>query len=155
MNLKRMIAGKVAKRLGDQFETLLQNVAVSEGLESVRIPDGCKQLGKNKIKRVKTPFDFVFVKSQTEVIFADAKTSNGQTFAFSELTPHQVEALVNLSKKGVFAGYIVYFRGIDKIVWFEALKLSALNPRESLKPTDGVLLGSRFNFNFRGIFHPF
>jgi len=152
MSLKRSISAKSAQSHGAEFETMLSRSAEAEGFISIRIADGCRQLGRNKLMRVKTPFDFVLFKSPIETIFVDSKTTNNKTFAYSSITPHQIEILKRLTLKGATAGYIVYFRPFNKVIWFSASLLYELNSGESLKPEQGILLGSGFNVTFGNIF---
>lgn len=149
---KQRLGGKIAQSQGSQFEALLESAALAEGFVSIRIPDGCRQLGPHKIQRVKTPFDFVFVKSPEQTIYADAKTTSSKTFNYAAITEHQIYILNKLEKKGVKSGYIIYFREIDKIIFFSSEQLKSLAPRESLKPENGILLGSRFGLRLGNIF---
>lgn len=152
MNLKRFIGGRRAKAHGDEFETQVKRAGEDNGFHVIRMPDGCKVVGPNKLMRVKTPFDFIFIKSKNETLFADTKTTEEKTFSHSKITPHQLEALLSVESKGGVAGYVVYFRSTSEIIWFSASKLNSISKGESLKPVEGVLLGTLFNLNFGVLF---
>lgn len=152
MGLKRIIGGKRAKAHGSDFEEILRFSAEVEGYEIIRIPDGCRQLGPHRLMRVQSPFDFVFVKSQYEIVFVDAKSTDNNTFTYSAITQHQLQILSLLESKGVKAGYIIYFRTPNLVVWFSASKLNSINKGQSLKPQDGVQLGSRHSITLGFLF---
>lgn len=149
---KRVTGGKVAKRRGDEFEDMLKLSAQREGFHVTRMPNGCETKGYNKIMRVKTPYDFIFIKSRTETFFADAKATAGRTFSHSKIVPHQLEELLKIEQKGGVAGYIVFFRQTSEIVWFSASTLNSISARESLTTSKGVLLGTLFNLRFGVLF---
>ena len=70
MSIKRQLGGKKAKRNGQSFERNLIIEASYQDFAHIQIPDGCRQLGFNKLIRVKSPFDFVFVNNKSEFIFS-------------------------------------------------------------------------------------
>jgi len=152
MSLKRRIGGKRAKSHGDEFEAIVKSAGALDGFHVIRMPDGCKVIGPNKLMRVRTPFDFIFVKSRKETFFADTKTTEGKSFSHSQITPHQLDELLKIELNGGIAGYIVYFRETNEIVWFSSSKLNSISRGESLKPEEGVLLGSRFSIRFGALF---
>jgi penicillin-binding protein-related factor A (putative recombinase) len=102
--------------------------------------------------RVKTPFDFIIMKSKKETLFADAKTTEGNTFSHSKITPHQLAELLKIEAIGGTAGYIVFFRQSSEVVWFSAGTLKRLLPGASLKALEGETLGSFHSFGFNRLF---
>lgn len=111
----------------------------------VRIPDGCdtkKVRGprgwETKIVRIRTPFDFVAFRGGRGVVF-DAKTVDGETFPHSAIKEHQLISLISCADHTTRAGYLVWFRPIDTVVWFSHMRLQALAPRQSLAPSDGSI----------------
>lgn len=99
----------------------------------------------------KTPFDFIASKNGRALVF-DAKTLNGETFPKSACEPHQVEALLKFEASKLTAGYIVFFRALDSVVFFSASRLKQLAPRCSLKSSDGIKLGSGTSLNLEVLF---
>lgn len=153
VDLRRRIAGKQAKSHGEEFENILKANAYVAGFEVLRIPDGCRQVGHNKLIRVRSPFDFVFIKSKTEIVFIDAKSTNNKTFSKSAISEDQLHNLSAIEKKGHIAGYIIYFRSTNQIIFFSVAKLKQLAPRQSLQAVDGTYLGNRFRIDLGLIFH--
>lgn len=143
----RSIGNKKAKHNGDLFEVQLARQARAHGWKYIKIPMGAKMVGPNKIIRVRTPFDFVFVK-KGKAIFADAKSFNKKTITYSDLTHHQVQELMDMEDQDHKAGYIVHFRPAKQIVFFPASMLIALKSRTSYDHTEGFLMGNLDLINF-------
>ena len=149
---KRIIAGRQAKRRGEGFENLLHGEAYRKGWQVIRIPDGCKQVSAAKTIRVRTPFDFIFVKNN-KAIFIDAKTTKAKSFSTSQLTPHQIKILSDLDKNGFQAGYIINFSELNITSFYRGSQLAyLLKNSSSLKPQDGVIVGTNTNINIETIF---
>lgn len=108
-------------------------------------------ISKNKMIRISTPFDFIFIKGD-KVIFTDSKTRKEGFFSHSMITHHQVRVLKEIEGHGHKAGYIVVFSTLSKIVFFSATQLWCLRPGESLKPDDGILLGNTACFRLGRLF---
>lgn len=134
---RRRIAGIRAKQMGLAWENLFESNAYHAGCGVIKIPDGCRQVGKGKMIRVKTPFDFVIMKSGKS-IYLDTKTTLGTRWTFSDCDRHQMYWLEMCAKAGHRAGYMVEFRALKRIVFFSIARLSRLQPRESLSPDDGL-----------------
>lgn len=136
------MAGKQAHDTGVIFENILHRSALVYGYAVVDIPDGCRQLGANRLIRVPTPFDYVLTKSPRETIFCDAKCTRERHFPVGLIKPHQAEELFKLQKIGHVAGYIVNFLMQDATYFFEAHKLKeALLNRKSLRTENGYHIG--------------
>lgn len=143
--MKRRIAGAKARRNGQIFESLIQVMSNRHGLYCIKIPDGCIQL-KNRIVRVATPFDFI-VAINGKTLFFDAKSTKESTFSKSKLKRHQVDFLCPFEQQQIDAGYVVFFQNQNAVVYFKATQLKALKRGESLSLSDGVMLGSQYEFN--------
>lgn len=139
---------------GSIFENRIIMQARMEEIALVQLPTGARPVGRvgkrPTLIPVKTPFDFVLVKSHA-VAFIDAKSTSDKTFQFSQVTQHQIQKLDELQREGMVAGYLVHFRSSDDVVLLHADRLMKLKPRESLTPKDGVWLGRIDNFKLRGI----
>jgi len=138
--IKKVIAGKKAKYSGIRFEEFLKSCAYKQKWEVIQIPSGCRSLGRNKLIRVATPFDFVFAK-QGKCLFIDAKSTTAKSFSKSMITPHQALSLSMVEKQGFYAGYIVNFSNLNKIVFFSARHLLETRINESLCYKQGVIIG--------------
>lgn len=143
----RRLSGKIAQARGKSFEIRFQNVCKILGVEIQRIPDGCRQVGR-RIVRTKTPFDFVLAYKQRSA-FIDVKTTKKNSFSFSEIVPHQLEALKKMSAGGV-AGYIICFP--EQIYFVDVAILSETKPGESINLIYANKLGNVHFFDIRKIF---
>jgi penicillin-binding protein-related factor A (putative recombinase) len=144
------IRGAKAKFWGANFENLLSLHCRLNKIAFEKIPSGCKWVGKMAVPQ-KTPFDFIAAKNGRAVVF-DAKTLDRETFPKSSCEPHQVEALHSFEMSKLTAGYIVFFRPINSVVFFTASQLKGLLPRYSLKATDGISLGTGSELNLGVLF---
>lgn len=148
----RQQAGKLAKERGSQFESLLCNCARAGNWRVLEIPDGCIPT-KFKLIRVKSPFDFVFIKGP-KVLFCDAKTLEANTFPYSAINHDQLIELAKPMDEGHFSGYIILMRqGIETNTYFATCKsMLKLRPRESLKPADMIHLGAGYEIDLDRIY---
>lgn len=144
--LSKVLAGKKAKHAGNVFEHWLKVTALSQRFEVIQIPNGCKTLGKNRLIRVKTPFDMLIAKDR-EVVFLDAKSCAGKCFSRSAITPHQAFALSGLEGQGFLAGYLVHFTTLNIVSFFSATHLLNLKLNDSLKPEQGIVIGNSKEMN--------
>lgn len=149
----RQAAGRLAKRRGQQFESLLCNTARATGWSVIDIPDGCIPLAHGRSIRVKSPFDFVFIKGP-RVLFCDAKTLAKPTFPRSQINHDQLVELEKPAQHGHKSGYIINLRqGIEIITYFvDTAKLFSVRHGSSLKPADMVFLGAATEINLERIF---
>lgn len=147
--IRRMRAGAKAKAVGTAFEHLILSSGSRDGVEILRIPNGCDtkkyrdHTGRlqQKIIRIRTPFDFCAFHLGRTIVF-DAKTIDAGRFAFSAITPHQLIYLTRCGRHVANAGYLVWYRDEDAVIWHSYRRLQALKPRESLGIPDGTYLGS-------------
>ena len=138
--------------LGKSFEVDVLKSAVEHRLVYIRIPTGCRIIGRNAKGKpitamVKTPFDDVLAGDQA-CAFVDAKDIGDNAFQYSQITQHQVTELLKLERKGHRAGYVVNFKNLNTVRFFSASQLASLRPRESLKPDDGLDLGTSYRIAF-------
>lgn len=149
--ITRSLRGRRAKAEGAAFEGILLHAAIRANAAVVQIPTGAKVIGhvngKPRLVPIKTPFDYVFAKDEC-VIFFDAKSLNEKSLKHRSINKHQLEALLKLEIAGFKAGYVVHLRALDQIVFFKASTLSQLQPRKSLNPNDGEVVGSDRDINF-------
>lgn len=145
-----------SKEAGNQFENILTVLCRAEGLLILRIPDACRTVGKNRIIRIKSPFDYIIRPlHQGDVCSAyiDAKTTQSKTYCFSTINRDQMLTLLSMEQAGAVAGFIVWFREIDRLVFYSSSTLWKIVPGESLLPEDGLDLGSTMRSNISRIFH--
>lgn len=148
MNENNRIGGKRAKVAGQLFEKAFEQTCAIQGIECVRIPDGCKQVGAFKLIRTITPFDFVLCYNQ-RAAFVDLKSIESGNLTHSKLTPHQLNSLKRLSPGGV-SGYVVNFSGT--VYFIDVSILLETKKGESVSLDYAKPLGHRSTMDLRRIF---
>lgn len=150
--LKRRQAGWKAKREGEAFEVTLETAALISRLQLLRIPDGCRQIGGNRLIRVKSPFDYV-LRAPRRLAFLDAKSTLELAFYASSIPPHQFNALKIFDglpqSMDVVSGFIVNFKSAGVVEFFS---VAMMKSRVSVKPGDGVLLNAGQTLDLNRIF---
>lgn len=130
--------------IGSSFEKFFKRRLEINGWDVVRIPDGAKQLGQNKIIRVKSPFDFVAT-SINKAFFCDTKTTIGETYPYSAINKDQVDKLLKIEQSGFISGFVIHFRQNDTYGFASAKQLSEVMPGQSIKSKETVSLGKELN----------
>lgn len=128
---------------------MLQNCK-AQRVTCVPVPEGCVPGPRGSLKRVKSPFDWI-LGLWDRVAFIDTKTMAKPTIGFSDLTEHQVEQLFALSVHKQSAGYLVWHRDVNKIVFYPARMLVHLQKGKGYRWDQGILLGDASNFNLSKI----
>jgi len=154
ISAKKIQSGHLAKNMGELFENMLKNACIKEHTAWVRIPDGCRMVrtrsGAVVPQRTTTPFDYLIAFDGMAACI-DCKTVESGNFSYSMITQHQANSLVSIYDKKVMAGYLVWFREHDQVVFYSADQLYHLKARESLKNSDGLVLGCGSDFSVRPI----
>lgn len=143
MSFKKRYAGKLARDSGQSFEYFFERRCEAESIIFIKIPDGCKRIKQGARLRlipVATPFDCVITKDSNAVCL-DLKTIQTTNFTYSQIKPHQREALSNVGRS-LTAGYLIWFRKIDEVVFFDHKQIAECKSGGSLKPKEGLLLGT-------------
>lgn len=118
----RSLAGKRAYHQGEAFEDLFKTLCRKEKISFTRIPNGCRSVGK-RIIRVKSPFDWILTCggfSNPKMALIDTKTINRNSFPHSLIELHQVEEMIQHESSSIFAGYIIWLRPIDRVLFVSA-----------------------------------
>ena len=153
-SLNKRLLGLRSKRMGESWENLFFSTAISQRIAITRVPDGCKQLGPKRIIRVKTPFDWIVTyKGRTALI--DTKSTDAETFPNSQIDESQMKHLLSQEIGGAIAGYIIWFRTLNQVVFVPASSLYQRSKvRGSIDPAhvDVRLLGSALNLNLVALF---
>lgn len=147
--------GHASKQFGQVFETMFKAKCRSiPGMAVTRFPDGCRRVHANKIVSVKTPCDWIITYGgQTALI--DTKTVQTHTFAYSKLIPHQVESLVEHEAAGAKAGYVIWYRKNDDVIFVaSSYMITLMNKVGSIRVgTNGLIyLGKSASFQPKLIF---
>lgn len=144
--------GKRNQREGAQFEHIFAWTCKTQGFGVEQLPKlGARFLGKNKVIKVPMPFDCLVYKNGITA-FLDTKSFNTNNLIFSYLDQNQTKALMNAHERNIPAGYVVWHRPQNKVVFYKANILISLRPQDSINSDEGTLLGGVENFNIARIF---
>jgi len=152
---KRSLSGRKAQHVGQGFELLFGRMCLIQRVKCTRIPDGCKQLSQHKIVRVPTPWDWI-LSHQGKVALLDTKTC-AENFPHSAIEAHQVDEMLGHCQNGTIAGYVIWLRKIDHVIYVPAPLLNSWrHVRGSITPeSPGVLsLGSSLKIEIKKLFAP-
>lgn len=153
VNRRAVIGGLEAKRNGEEFENLIKYNAKKSGVTITQIPSGCRWVNGVRAVAVPTDFDFIAWKDGRAMAF-DAKSTNGNTFTKSMVKQHQAVKLYEIEQNSnSTAGYLVWFKAHNVIVFFTATQLYNLKPRTSLKVTDGLRVGAAPTFDIGSLLY--
>ena len=143
----RKAGGLEAKRQGAAFESRMIVMAKANGIQIVRLPDGCKQVGPTRLIRVKSPFDFL-MSHNGRMAAIDTKSTKTKSVAVASIPSHQVDAMKRVAGSAT-AGFVVWFREQDSVEFFS---IGYAVESERLRVGEGMKLGSGSDFNLAAIF---
>lgn len=153
--IAKRIGGLKAKRNGQAFEARFMASCQIYGVCATRIPDGCRRVGARQLIPVKSPFDFVLSYLGRSAMI-DTK-SYVDRMPHSDINPDQVRAMLGHEAQGALAGYVIYLRESDVMLFTPATALrEKLKVRGSIGIDDlmSVPLGAPGEFKPRLIFSP-
>lgn len=101
--------------------------------------------------RVATPFDYI-LSAPGRAGFFDTKSTGADAFGYAMVTAHQLSALLELEGRGHVAGYVVLYQRLNIVAFFSASQLNVLQPRQSLRPEQGLVLGSLLSLDLNRLF---
>jgi len=153
---RRSMGGLKAKAYGQMFEQIFLMACRRDQVGVTQIPDSCKQISSTKIARVKSPFDFILTYQGHSAVI-DTKTTEHDTFSRSDIVEHQVKSLLVHEMAGGFGGYVIWFRGMDQIIFMPAsnlntLKRAGLGSSINVLNSNAISLGSSHDFQLVRLF---
>lgn len=140
-----------SKAIGNANEAMLDLLCKANGIYVVKIPDGCRRLGKNKLISVKSPFDRILAR-KGKAAFVDYKHTKNAKFSYSMINREQVNTLIGLECEGQIAGFLVYFEVHNRIIFFRASLMFNMTPGSSLHHMQGIDCGTQLRSNLIKIF---
>jgi hypothetical protein len=149
--LNKIRSGRMAQAGGASWESMFEIKCKMQRFECTRVPDGCRQLGPKKIVRVVSPWDYV-ISSPAGVALLDTKVCQNN-FPHSGIVDHQVDEMVKHRRNGVEAGYIIWMRLADTVLYARADLLATWRKTKgSVHPDNCVFLGTYESMDLRKIF---
>jgi penicillin-binding protein-related factor A (putative recombinase) len=154
--LGRVRAGHKARSIGQTFEKMIELSAARDNITAVRIPDSCKPTRRGAsmgLVRIRSPFDYVLLSSGYGITL-DAKTTAGSTFAFSDICQHQLHSLSRCADQAFLSGYLIWYRTPDMVAFHSSSRLRRLERSQSLRPENGLLIGTSSRMYLSKLFAP-
>lgn len=147
-------SGKKARAFGDLFEDMFQTMCQKTGVAITRFPNGCRSIGGNHVVQIKTPFDWIVTHNGMSAMI-DTKTSEELAFGHSKIKNHQIQEMIKHEMAGAKAGYVIWLRKSDSVVYVPATDLERVaRTRGSIQfgQNHVRLLGNASYFDIRVIF---
>ena len=148
-SMAKIMGGRKAHANGKMFEELFTYRARVTGFTCTQIPAGCRVLGPGRIQRIRTHFDFV-LSGHGKTFLIDTKTVDAETFPHSSIQDHQAVELSRHSIHGTVAGYVIYLRKKNEVIFVPAIHLvTRMRFPGSISPDDSdvVRLGTCEGFD--------
>lgn len=147
--------GKKSHDEGAAFEEFFALNCNRSGFNWLKLQPGARiygkdQSGRPKWKLVQCPFDYLVAGNLNGLAVAayiDCKSINDDAFYSSMIDWDQINNLLTFESCGHPAGYVIYFRKIQKIVFVRSSKIQAIGNSRTIRPDDGVTLGDLYSFD--------
>lgn len=151
--------GNFNSQTGRQWETLFYRVALIEGYWVEWLPThGAERYGNGSTTHTEMICDAFLIKLPLVPILAEVKSFDSEVVTYSNLELHKkskqvaFEKLCAADERGIIAGWFVYFRPVNRVVYFPASHLEKLRPRDSISYKVGAQLGPVSGFKI-GLVH--
>lgn len=139
------------RQRGNAFEDMFERLLRYQGFLPLKNRLTVRVIGKGKYLPEKSQLDYTIIQRTGEVGFFDCKSYEGDSFRFSQITKHQLDRAIMYNLWLVQAGFIVWFRKINQIVYFSGVRVKDLEGH-SIGPSNGMILGPLENFIFKKVF---
>lgn len=145
-----MIVARENREEGKIFEELFFKQAQRNGLLVMPNYLTCRYTYNGRTQILPGGLDFTLIKNGV-VGFFDCKSFADDHFTFSTLSEHQVKRAVLYNDNRVPAGFVVWFRKIDLVVFFSGHAIECKGPGTRFYTEDGQTLGRFDNFDLKPI----
>lgn len=148
---RRIYTGNDNRENGKGWEAILFRQAQSNGLLIMNNHQAAQWRG-SKLHPIRGNLDFHISNAIGRVGFLDAKTFDGPSFTYSQITDggrraHQLERATLYNHWKIPAGFLVWFRPSNLISFYSGEKIAKIGPRGSFSTGDGLCLGTLAAFN--------
>lgn len=139
---------------GSQFELLFQKTAKLQGFGVHKNKLSCDIIGPGAYRPVKSELDWLLIdpKDRGRVSYVDTKCFLDDHFVYSVIKQHQIDRAVWFNDFGVTAGFAVWFKSVNRVVFFSGKLIRFFGERNRFSHDQGVLLGAIHNFDIRRIY---
>lgn len=100
----------------------------------------CRFRYKDKLEFIPGELDFKIMQ-KGKVGFFDCKSFNDERFSYSMLDKAQIERAELYNDYGTVAGFIVWFRKVNQVVYFTGQQIAKIGPKTSFGVEDGQSVG--------------
>ena len=135
--------------IGKQFEEEFKTRAKLNGLYAEKCELNARRLPGGGVKVLKSELDYKLINQAGRVGYFDCKSYAGDSFVFSQLDPNQLERADRYNYWNVPSGFVVWFRQINRIVYFSGFVVTRKGAGSSFSEEDGISLGSIENFDLK------
>ena len=142
-------SGKVE---GRQFEAIFEKVARLRGFLPRKMHLTARYIHAGRPLITKSELDYQLIHPTLGVAFIDCKTFQGDRFTFSDLELHQVKTALLLNEWDQKAGFVVWFRAPNKLVFYSGVEIMRAGPGSSFGVLDGAQLGDLTNFRLEKVY---
>ncbi len=134
---------------GKFFEECFERFARYCGLFPKKTELSARRIANGRVITLKSDLDYRLANRQGRVGYFDCKNFKGARFEFSDIDEDQLDRAVELNEWNVPAGFVVWFRGVNRISFFSGLRIRSGGHRTSFGPADGLPLGSLETFDLK------
>lgn len=157
-DIRRVFAGYKAKARGSGFEKQFKVRCNLNNVAYIHLPQMGAEFKRNLDHEKRTiPCDFI-IGHKNMACLIDTKSVDADRLSYSEINSKsfrlQVIKLTKFQADGqgisVFrnmAGFVVYFKQVNLVYFFQPKQLFNVNPKSSIKFSQGLRLGTYINFN--------
>lgn len=142
----------INKREGAQFEAQFAARCGVDGLKALKNPLAFKYLKGGRIQPIRCDLDYRVLRQDGRVAFIDTKCFDAAHFTYGMLETHQIQRAICYAAWQVPAGFVVYLKGCQKIVYYTGATIGTLGPRTRFTVSHGHVLGVPYDFDTSGIF---
>jgi len=122
-----------------------------QGFKILDVPEAGRWIARGVFKPIPGMCDWIVIDQDGRSAFIDTKSLGNVNYPYSMIDPNQLKQLRAVGDRCP-AGYVVYFRPVNKVYFLDWRILSGCRQGESIKMEDGVELGPITNFRVKKIF---
>jgi penicillin-binding protein-related factor A (putative recombinase) len=134
------------REAGATFQALFERQCQLEGVWFINNHTTAKRGWKGRLVELPSNLDYALIR-RGRVGYFDCKTFHEPYFVHSDLKPHQVELAARYNENGVPAGFVVWFRPKDEVVFFPGWMVVQRGPGSRFEPQHGTHLGRWHRFD--------
>ena len=137
---------------GKLFEILFVQMCQYSGLKVEQNHIKARRAWKGKLIALESNLDFTIANREGRVGFVDAKSFEGSSFAYSNITDggrrtHQLQQADENNQWNIPSGFVIFFRGCGKVCFYSGGYIEDRGPGQRFNWVEGIYLGTWDKFN--------